>query len=238
MSVTYDAVSNSSALDMTDVNSLTFAHTCTGTHRYLAVLVAGFDSNLADLTVSTITYNSVGLTAVITETGPGTNKNRATLWALPDDVDAASGANNIVVTMAGTCSELGAAGVSAASTVAAMQRGNTATDEGTTDTPTSITISSASGQLCVDGGYFGHNSGTWDLAPVGGSNERADVAITAGSHCAASTEAGAASVEMGWDWSWGNSPEWVQVGMAIKEGTPPAGLSMPILLNMQRRFRL
>lgn len=98
MAIAFDDASEDNGTWGTNLSSLTWSHTCTGSNRFLAVGVHIYDS--AALTVSSITYNGVNLTRAngITAALEGNNQN-VELWYL----DApASGANDIVVTLSGT----------------------------------------------------------------------------------------------------------------------------------------
>lgn len=95
------ALNNKSSSTATNTNTLTFAHTCTGDNRVLVVSVASEDDNSTDTSVSGITYAGVAMTQVNTqERVNATNYNRVTTYIL---TAPATGSNNIVITMGGTC---------------------------------------------------------------------------------------------------------------------------------------
>ena len=88
MAVAFDASSQASSSG--SVNSLTWAHTCTGTDRILIVL---FGENTGTPSQSTVTYDGVSMTAFSTVSSPFANNKIG--WYL---INPASGANNIVAT--------------------------------------------------------------------------------------------------------------------------------------------
>lgn len=84
-------------------NSVTFAHTTSGSDRILVVQISIQDSNHANLPVTSVTYNSVALTKIRHDEATG--NNRTELWYL---VAPATGTNNVVVTITGNVGELAA----------------------------------------------------------------------------------------------------------------------------------
>lgn len=96
MAVAFDATANGTVNPAT---SLTFAHTCTGTNLILFVCVINNNSTGA----SGVTYNGVALTLLDTRTDAGGNIPE--LWYL---IAPATGANNIVISMSGSCAIAGA----------------------------------------------------------------------------------------------------------------------------------
>lgn len=98
MAVTLDATSllNSGAAA---VASLTVSHTCTGSNL---VLWTGFSYTGSSTTITSITYNGVGMTRITTV--DATASYHVALYYL---VNPATGANNIVVTPSASCSIFG-----------------------------------------------------------------------------------------------------------------------------------
>lgn len=93
MAIAFDA--SSTGESVAGATSLTFAHTCTGSDRILFVATAVIVPN--GVNVSGITYNGVALTKV-NESNPQTNIESG-LWYL---IAPSTGANNIVISAAGT----------------------------------------------------------------------------------------------------------------------------------------
>lgn len=93
----YDSQSTTNGVT---VSSLTWSHTCsTSSNRLLVVGVQVEDASASDAVVSSITYNSVALTKIRSDVEGAGPVNRSELWYL---IAPSTGANNIVVTFAGT----------------------------------------------------------------------------------------------------------------------------------------
>ncbi|MCI0557742.1 MAG: hypothetical protein MN733_04550, partial [Nitrososphaera sp.] len=90
MAVAYDADTQSAAIENT-TNTVTFAHTVTGSDPLILVFVAIDGTDPA--TVSSVTYNGVNLSS---QAGLELNFERLELWSL---VNPATGSNNVVVTL-------------------------------------------------------------------------------------------------------------------------------------------
>ena len=84
-----------------NVSSKTYSHTVTGSNLILVVFVCPGDTTLADRTVSGITYNGTPLTHIAADSDRGYERTEA--WYL---INPSTGANNIVVTMGGSCTDL------------------------------------------------------------------------------------------------------------------------------------
>jgi hypothetical protein len=94
------------ALDTTSSNeqpndsTTTHAHTCTGTNLCIVVLISVTDATAGDRVVSSVTYGGDALThntSAIADNGSG---ERVDIWY---KLGPKTGANNVVVTMGGTC---------------------------------------------------------------------------------------------------------------------------------------
>lgn len=114
----------------TVANSLTWAHTCTGTNL---ILVVGLTNGADDTTG--VTYNGVALTAGPAR-APTAGNEGAELWFLENP---ATGANNIVASRTGTTSRL--SGIAVSYTGAAQTGQPDSSNTGATASGTSLSIS-------------------------------------------------------------------------------------------------
>lgn len=105
MAIAFDNASNSG--DLSASTGTTFSHTCAGSNRFLAVGVSVKDITLADRTVASITYAGSNLT--FSHANDNGSDLRTEWWYM---VNPATGANNVVVSMGGTCNGLGIGAVS------------------------------------------------------------------------------------------------------------------------------
>jgi uncharacterized repeat protein (TIGR02543 family) len=108
--IAFDAASNGGLA--ASGSTFTWSHTVgTGTNRVLVVGVEQEDTNTADMTISSVTYNGAAMTAIAnSQVSDGTTTvNRAQLFY---QVNPASGAHNVVVTFAGTVNGASAGAVS------------------------------------------------------------------------------------------------------------------------------
>ena len=124
-------------------SSYTWAHTCSGSNRYLVVCVS---MNGTDSTVTGATYNGVALTQLVRLTRSSIEVLE--YWYL---INPPTGTHNIVVTKGGTvpgrptvCGSRSYTGVNQTT-----PHGSTSSANGTTATPT-LTIATASDDLVVD----------------------------------------------------------------------------------------
>lgn len=137
MAIAFDAASSSNTV--TSQSSLTFSHTCTGSNL---VLIVGVSADSAASPTS-VTYNGVGMTKQVTETGIDT-----TLWTL---ANPSTGANNIVVTFAAghyfSAGGISLTGCDTSSPVGATNHGNGSAN----DAAISVTTTQANSWLvaCV-----------------------------------------------------------------------------------------
>lgn len=92
--IAIDTISNSGAWNNAQ-SSVTWAHTCNGDNRALVVGVTNYASGR---TISGVTYNATGLTAVGSRISYNSSTRWVTAWVL---ANPSSGANNIVVTLSG-----------------------------------------------------------------------------------------------------------------------------------------
>ncbi|NOS67921.1 MAG: hypothetical protein HOO67_06210 [Candidatus Peribacteraceae bacterium] len=128
------------ALDVSDTgnvaaaSSLTFSHTCTGSNLMLIVGAHAEDATTADRVVNSVTYAAVGMTKIDEQSVNGTNTSSQ--WYL---FGPATGANNVVITWAGTV----AAGIGVATSltgVAQQAPEAFAKNSGTGSSPITVTV--------------------------------------------------------------------------------------------------
>lgn len=142
MAITFDTATNGGNAN---ANSLTFAHTCTGSNLFLVVSV--FDSND---TVSGVTYAGVSMTKAWTSTGLGES-----FWYL---IGPASGANNVVVTKSAGTASLGAVAASYAgcNQTAIDSKGSNTANQTTSPQTVNTTVVASN---CWTIGYSSYNNG-------------------------------------------------------------------------------
>lgn len=202
MAVAFDAVSSAEALS---ASSLTFSHTCTGSDRYLTVGV----NILGVGTVTGITYNGVAMTQLVVI--QNTPDCKVEIWGL---AAPATGANNVVVTLSG----LEAVGSGAISFTGVDQSSSTSspqTNSADSATSSSVTVTSATGDMVVD------IVGTSSMSPtVGAGQTQRYTTSPAAGFGNGSTEAGAASVVMSWTFS---SNSVAQAAVNIKQVSSSTG---------------
>jgi hypothetical protein len=196
VAVAFDAASSSN----TGGSSLTFSHTCSGSDRLLIVGVS-VDSGH---TVSGVTYAGAAMTQIGTATAGNV---RAYLFS---KVAPATGANNVVVSLAGGgSSETSAGAISFTGVSQANPLGTVGTNSGTSGTTASVAVSSDTDEIVVD--VVSVNSST----PTVGADQTSRWADARGStKGAGSTETGAASTTM--SWTVGSGDHWAIVAIPVR----------------------
>ncbi len=193
-------------------DTLSWAHTCTGSDLMLFVGFGGTDIDEGEVTG--VTYNSVAMTKVWDRTQ---NTYNSTGWYL---ANPATGSNTVIVTMVNTNTRyMGGAisftGVDQSTPVDTATEG--ATNFGTTVT---IDVSSATDDLVIDGVVSG------DQDPIVGAGQIEKIAeMKFGSYYSMSTEAGAATVTM--SWSGGGSTTWSMGGVSINPAAAGGATTVP-----------
>lgn len=208
MAVAFDAVTTDATADGAPQSSRTFSHTCTGANRLLIVTVS-CDLDGSDVAVSSITYAGVAMTQRIA-VARGTLIKLA-LWYL---AAPASGANNVVVTLASS-QEFIAAATSFTGVHQTTALGTAASANGISTTPT-VNVSSAADEVVLDGvSVNGPTSYT-----IGASQTQRWARTASNATPAAlvdargSTETGAATTTM--SWTLALSDDWVIAAVPIK----------------------
>lgn len=215
MAIAFDAASNSSGVDQTGVNSLTFSHTVTGSNTILLVGASLRHDTGTGKTVTGVTFNGDAMTLVDQDTNNWGGQEYTSLWRL---VNPDAGTHDIVVTYSDVCDYAIAGGVSYTGVDQTAPIGTATKANSDTGDPT-VDVSSAAGELVVDSTIMDSPSTT-----VGaGQTER--VNIQAGTPTLSqgmSEEAGAATVTMSWDQT--QSDAWAVVAVPLK---PAAAASTP-----------
>ncbi len=198
------------------VSSLTCAHTVSGANRLLVVWVSYFDS--ADAPTGA-TYNGVAMTAIPSSTAANGNYKIAGFYLIAP----ATGTNNIIVSFSGSMMDMGAGAVSFTDAHQTTPLGTAVTATGTSTTP-SVTVSSAAGEIVVDGLAIVHGG----TLTVGGSQTQRWNAVASGGYIkyAGSTQGGAASTTNTWTNS--TSQVWAQGAVPVK----------PVAVSASSRFTL
>lgn len=213
---TYD---NATTLSDTDAGSTSsFSHT-TGScaNRFLWLVVT---TNAATPpTLSSATYNGVGLTVLDSQAANVRNVSVAYLKA------PATGSNTLSLTLSAAADETQAAVVTYCGVDQSTPIGTQAKATGADAGPATVNVSSAAGELVVDGVMIGANTG--QSATVGGGqtqrvnfcyNSNCDEMITG-----ASEEAGAGTTTM--SWTMGQVAYWAIIAVPLK---PAATTQRPI----------
>lgn len=202
--IEFDAVSSDSG----GGDSLTFAHTCSGSNRLLVVGISISDSNSANRPVTSVTYNGVALTKIASvDTGAGTSE-RVEMWYL---INPASGEHNVIINTTGILNFISAGAISL---TGAKQSGqpdasNTASDSSLEATVTVTTV--ANNSLVIDA-LCSEPAPTVDASQT----ERWNIEGQAFQHGAGSTEGPktpAGDVEMSWSLAYG--ARWRQIGASF-----------------------
>ena len=182
------------------VSSLTWSHTCTGTNLALLVIVAS-----RAVAVTGVTYNSVPLSNLWAVQDSG-NQERSEGWIL---VAPATGAHNVVVTLVGSSGDLLGGSESYVDVHQTTPTGTAATNSNNFSNAPTVDVTSASGELVVDG-----VAARSSLTAVGaGQTQR--VNLTGGADSVGgSEEAGAATVTMSWTMAAENP--WAIGGVSLK----------------------
>lgn len=219
-SVTYDTDNEAVG---SGANSVTIGSFAVGNNanRCMVVGVAAWSETAGDTVVSTISHNSstAGWASVINDLGPGAGTNRCSIWR---KVAPAVVSSTVVVTMVGTCAELGANALSVWDVNQTTPIGTAASAEGFGDDPLTATVNvtAATGDLVYDVVDAYSQSGEV-VGTVGAlQTQRANtVLVDYGSvrtMMFVSTEPGAATTTMSWSLTNGTDSQFLTVACPIK----------------------
>ena len=206
MAVAHDASTEDGSFDSTD--TISFAHTCTGSNRCL-IFGAGFFSG--SMTITTMTYNSVGMTAggaIETDGGGG----GTVIYYLKAP---ATGSNTVLCVFN---SSAGGGGSGASSYTGVDQTtpvsGFNSANGANSSAPT-VDITSATGDMVVDSMEYYDAGGDWTIAADGGQTQIYDVEDGGQqTNAAGSYEAGAGTVTMSWTIS--EETDWAIVALNLE----------------------
>ncbi len=201
--VTYGVTSSGSA---TSTTTLSFSHTVTssGSNRAIFACVSWY----GNVTISSVTYNSVGLTAVVTANN-GTDDHSA-IYRL---VNPATGAHTLALTVSGNAG-LVMSGVSFTGVNQTTPARASAANTGNNATST-VTVASATGDIVLDVSEH-HWPELPPHTPGGGQTSRWDVNNDGTNDMGGmgSTKAGAASVTPTWGIT--NTRTWAACAVSIQ----------------------
>lgn len=185
---TFDAASSTAG---TNVASLTWSHTTSGSDRCIIVVAGGGDGTLTEINPSSVTYNGVGLTKLSFTNG--TSWVGVSMWYL---VAPATGTNNVVVTYTGppVQSAAGAVSLNNVDQITPVDTADLQSIAGTGANP-QLDITSTSTQMVIDG--IASDDDT--IAVFGSQNERWNQdSIEADTGYGSATATGSPTVNMRW----------------------------------------
>ena len=217
MPVAFDAQSSGG---IGNSNTLTIAHTCSGTERVLLVGVEWNKATSVPTTISSITYNGIALTP-----GPSAknaNDEAAAIWYL---INPATGANSLIITFSGNCAfQFGGLSYTGVNQTSPISQSSTAT--GTSTTPSVALTAVAGGYMADSLNALGNLTLTPDASQTQRWNQNRAVG---GSRFqgAASDKANPGSYSMKWTAS--SSSNWVIAAVALQPPavTPTTGKFVP-----------
>ena len=213
MAIAYDA-STDGGDNGGSTTSLTYAHTCTGSDGLLTVAISGDTIGGAD-DISSVTYNSVGMTLITKITA--TIGRYAYLYRL---FSPSTGANNIVITCSSShyilsvCSSY--AGVSGAGVDASTT--NTAPALSASITTSLTTV--ADNCWVIMGGY-GYSASLPQVAGTGATLRKSGTFGVTGIYDSNSAVTPAGSYSM--TWSFATPPAGQAMGSILASFAPPGG---------------
>lgn len=218
MAIAFDA---GSVGDTASGTSLTFSHTCSGLNRILALTIATWRATPTPAPTVTATYNGVAVDT-LSSTLPfnfASSFARITMLALKAPT---TGANNVVITASATC-EIIASSVSYTGVDQTTPFGTpSSTSVGVGTGSITQNISSAVGDLVIDG-LIGYDMGT--ETPGANQTSRApNDNTTVTNSTFMSEEAGVATTTMSWSWT-GTSEAAAQIAVNMNAAGASAALS-------------
>lgn len=189
MAIAFDAASP--ADQFASATTLTFSHTCTGSDLVLLVVGACISTE----TITGVTYNGSALTQIGSTQSVAFGGKTLSLWA---KVGPSTGAHDVVLTASSSTSIFGASvsytGVAQTSTFGTAAQG----ENSSALSSVTVDVSSATGELVVDGMLWTSGDGSGMTAGSGQTKRAESEDAGTGTLVAMSEEAGASSVTMSW----------------------------------------
>lgn len=218
------AIAIDTTTTVTPTSSGNFSHTCSGSQRFLAVVVHLRTTNSGD-SVS-VTYNSVAMTSGVTVDFAASGSKKAWIFYL---VAPASGANSVAYSFTGAAESVITA-ISFTGVDQATGVGNAGTPN-TTGSGTSVTsniTTTAANSWVLDAMNEGGNT---PFTPAGGQTQQWGTATTLnGMTGYGSTKPVVAAGATSTSWSWTGATSATLINLEIKEG---AGGAVTVrLLNL------
>ncbi len=192
--IAFDAVSNGG--EDSNVSSSTHSHTCTGSDLVLLIAISARDSSSADRTVNSVTYNSVACTRI--QVNDNSDVRRTEIWALSNP---STGANNVVVTMGGTCSTLTVCAVSLTGAGTIITSGGVS--QGGSTTSASTTLTSLVDNSWLFGVLHTSNGGSSYVEGSGQTNRFSQAGTASDVQVSTKPITTAGSSSMSWTWTSG-----------------------------------
>ena len=229
--IAYDT--SSSGQITTGSTSLTISHTvAAGSNLFLVCGYAVQDDTA--VTISTMTHNSVSMTAVTSSKVIATSANRTVeLFYLANP--SSGSAYNAVFTFTNTINTI-IGGCSSFSGVHQSIPLGTAVTNNTTGTSSAVTATSAADEIVIDFQVTSSDLTARSFTQAAGQTSNWKQYDVTNVNCSggSSREAGAATVAMGWSWSGGAE---YQALSAVSIKPAAATGAVPVLMQMNRRRR-
>jgi hypothetical protein len=199
-----------------NVASLTLAaFSISGSNVYLLVFVGTAAPDLSTSTISSVTSNGTNMGSPLWTKSDAGNNYRISCYALKGAVTG-----DIVANFTGTSTEqfLGASYYNGVDQT--TPAGTAATATGVAPTANTVTVTSATGELVVDGTFVR------DPAITGNGGQTVEINKASATYSLASSDkVGAASVAMGWG-AITSGADWVIGGVSLKPVAAPADTLM------------
>jgi len=216
MAIAVDATSSGKD---TTTNTLTVAHTCTGSDLVLVVLAGAYDGAGSDRDISGITYDGTALTYI--DRGEyDAEDSQMEAWYI---ADPSTGNNNIIVTYGGTCDEVTLMAISLTG-AGTIDTNDNASGDGVTITKT---LDCAADAMMIGGTQTTTASPTNLSVTVGTLIAEVDPGFTASSAYIVSADGNTTLTWTGGDGAW--AVVVVSINIKVASTDNPA-----FLLNMMR----
>src|SRR3990167_3874200 len=212
--IAFDAVSNGG--EDTSVSSSTHSHTCTGSDLTLFVLVSIRYTTDADRIVTSVTYDGVACSKIRSD--DNTDIRRTEIWALQSP---STGANDIVVTMTGTCTAINVVGLSLTGTGSIVT--SNGVSQGGNTTSASVSMTSLIDGSWTVGILSTSASGNTYVEGTGQTNRYALAGTNLDTQVSTETITTAGAAPMSWTWTTNAWRAMTAVVIQPKETITPQG---------------